>query len=170
MPQYPPLLCTRGGYCWSSHLRTQSDNKPCTGVVCPLVTRAVPGTCYQAATCPVARQRLGRDKAGQCGHWDAAGDRLPVNTPPLTSLPPPAIVLLIPPTSTLPTLLSPMGARHRVPSGQCPHSRRDNVLTCGGGAVGGAAGGRGSSQTLAGRVETQTRDTALSHRAGTQAV
>ena len=46
-----------------------------------------------------------------------------------------------PDINTADTLLSPMGARHRVPSGQCPHSRRDNVLTCGGGAVGGAAGG-----------------------------
>ena len=63
-------------------------------------------------------------------------------------IPPPRHCPANPPDiNTAATLLSPMGARHRVPSGRCPHSRRDNVLTCGGGAVGGAAGGsRGAGQ------------------------
>ena len=50
-----------------------------------------------------------------------------------------------PDINTAATLLSPMGARHRVPSGRCPHSRRDNVLTCGGGAARGR-GSRGAGQ------------------------
>ena len=84
---------------------------------------------------------------------------------------PPAIVLLIPPTSTLPTLRSPMGARHRVPSGQCPHSRRDNVLTCGGGAVGGAVTRGGAVPKHWPDVwRHRPGDMALSHAAGTQAV
>ena len=144
----------------------ERDNKP-SAVLELCVHRPVPGTCYQAATCPVARQRLGRDKAGQC---DAAGDRLPVNTPS----PPPRHCPANPPDIN--TAATPITDGSPAPGSQWPVSPQPprqcanmRGRSSGRGSQG-AAGGRGSSQTLAGRVETQTRDTALSHRAGTQAV